>query len=134
LCATDIVLRELKREPSSAHVVAGGVRVIELSGNQVAEVYGLASTLRTVSAQDASALVAARDLPGVLLTGDGHLRRIARDYQIEVHGSLWMIEHLADKHGLDPVLGLTALDAMVSGGSRLPESEVNALRRRLKGG
>jgi len=134
LCATDIVLRELKRELSADHLIDGGVREIELSGEQVSELYALASAHPRLSAQDASALVAARAGGDVLITGDGHLRKIAESLGVEVHGSLWILEHLVEAHELDPALALGALAAMLSGGSRFPEIEVTALRRRLKGG
>lgn len=132
LCATDIVLHELRREPSADHLVAGGVRALGLDGDQVAEVYALVAAQPRLSGQDASALVAARATGSVLVTGDGHLRKVAEGLGVEVHGSLWMLEHLVEEHDLDPEVALAALDAMVSGGSRFPEGEVTALRRRLK--
>ena len=125
--APDIVLHELKREPSANELVAGGLTPIELSGAQVAEVYALAFTYKGVSAQDLSALVVARAMGATLLTGDARLRKVAEDIEVEVHGTLWILRTLVDQEGLDSSAASAALRSMIAFGSRFPEDHVTDL-------
>jgi predicted nucleic acid-binding protein len=133
LCATDFVLRELQRELSGEHLVEGGVRRVELDGPQVAELFVLRGEYPALSVEDLSALVAAKALGGMLLTGDGRLRKVAEALGVPVHGTLWMLELLVTEYDLRGTEALAALDAMLVGGSRFPAEPVAHLRRRLAG-
>jgi predicted nucleic acid-binding protein len=131
LCATHFVLRELQRELSGEHLVKGGVRRVELDGPQVAELFALRGEYPALSVEDLSALVAARALGGMLLTGDNHLRKVAEALGVPVHGTRWMLEFLVTEHDLRGAEALIALDAMLADGSRFPTESVAHLKRRL---
>lgn len=128
LSAPDIVLHELKHNPSAETLVAGGVTSIELNGQQVGEVYALATVYQGVSAQDLSALVVAKAMNAILVTGDARLRKVATEHGVEVHGTLWILETLVQTHGLDPMIAHAALDSMIALGSRLPNDHVIDLK------
>jgi len=127
LFAPDIVLHELKHEPSAGQLVAGGLTPVELNGAQIAEVYGLASAHRGVSAQDLSALVVAKAMGATLLTGDARLRKVAEGFGVEVHGTLWILRMLVDQEDLDSSAAAAALRSMIASGSRFPEDHVAKL-------
>ena len=47
-----------------------------------------------LSANDCFCLVTARVYPGILLTGDALLRRVAAGNGLRVHGVLWVVDEL----------------------------------------
>lgn len=129
-CATDLVLHELKQAPSGEELEAKGVRKLSLAGPQVAELFQLAEAARRVSHQDLSSMIIARDIRGVLVTGDGHLRSLASAQGIDVHGSLWLLRELVTS-GLSAATASEAVDSMVAGGSRFPAADVRDLKEWL---
>lgn len=75
----------------------GGVQTYDLAPDAVAEAYAFKATHAQLSANDCFCLVATmRHDPAILMTGDGLLRRIAEQHQLEVHGVLWVIDRLAE--------------------------------------
>ena len=47
-----------------------------------------------LSANDCFCLVTAQEYPGILLTGDALLRRVAAENGLRVHGVLWVVDEL----------------------------------------
>lgn len=68
------------------------------------EEYQLAIRFTTIypqlSAYDRFALSIAKVRKIILLTGDGRLRKAALQEKVEVHGTLWIVDQLCDKHRL----------------------------------
>jgi predicted nucleic acid-binding protein len=98
---TDLVLAEMTVPAQKAQLIAaqaaGNLIVLELSGEEIGRVAGLATQRKLKRITDRSVLFKALALQCCLLTGDGLLRREAEEQGLEVHGSLWVIEqiHLA---------------------------------------
>lgn len=107
-----------------------GLKTLALDGAGVMEAYmvkaGCAGRAAP-SLNDVFALILARQVGGVLLTGDRRLRELAetRYSDIEVRGTLWIVQRL-NAHG---VLEVTAAREvywqMRQSGSRLPWGDVN---------
>lgn len=131
LLAPDIVLHELKHGPS-AGLLTDRLRSVELTGAQVAEVYALAASYRSISPQDLSALVVARSTGSTLVAGDGNLRKAALEQQVEVRGTTWLLHLLVMRHALSPAVCMESLHLMELAGSLLPEQEVRELKGALK--
>ena len=85
---------------------------------------------RALSVADAEALVIARADNAVLLTGDGSLRKAALDAGVDVRGVIGELKRLVAAVIIDPPAALTALEAIVTSGSRLPRGEVEAAQLR----
>ena len=79
---------------------------------------------------DLYVLLLARDRGATLLTGDGHLRRLARERSLVVHGVLWVLEEMVRLGILGDQDAREALDAMILAGARLPAKACQRLRRR----
>jgi predicted nucleic acid-binding protein len=106
-----------------------GLKVYDLNLEQISEIYILNQTNRSVSTTDLSSYILARDLSAILLSGDGALRKLAKKYAIEVHGALWLLDHLI-LHGIIPASQAAAvLDRMIERGARFPKNECD---KRLK--
>lgn len=126
--APDVVISELK-EPEGRDLVSLGLRKEELTSDEVRQVIELASRYRAPSRVDLFALVLAKARSGVLLTGDRHLRKAAEGEKVPVHGILWFLDQLVNRHIVTPPQAAQALRKMLEKGSRLPRAECE---RRLK--
>ncbi|MHB8706578.1 MAG: PIN domain-containing protein [Coriobacteriia bacterium] len=130
LQTTDLVLHELRQRELGSRLRLGGVIEHSLTPAQVSRVYDLRLEDVRPSIPDYSALVLADDLGVGLITGDGHLRKLATRAGVEVHGVLWVVDALVDEGILKPATAAAAIGAMIRAGSRLPAPEVTARVKR----
>jgi predicted nucleic acid-binding protein len=135
----DVVLAELEGggEPQPANLIALGLKPVELTPSQVLEAVRLAAVHQAttnVSIADVFALALAKTTSAVLLTGDSHLRSVAEQEGVEVHGTLWVLDQLVEEQKLITAEeGAFALSRMKAAARRLPKSEVDARQLRWGG-
>jgi|YNPNPStandDraft_1061719.scaffolds.fasta_scaffold24599_2 predicted nucleic acid-binding protein len=129
----DAVFAEL--EPSLRHTIESlGFEIGALAAPTVAEVYALRAQQPRLSVADLFALFLARDRGALLLTGDKRLRRLAETYGLVVHGVLWILDELYDRHLFNGQQAWAALERIRALGGRLPEAQCQKRRRQwLKG-
>ncbi|KJF17624.1 PIN domain-containing protein [Acidithrix ferrooxidans] len=84
-----------------------------------------------ISRNDAFALVLAQEKQCVLLTGDQNLRKAAENCEIEVHGTVHLIENFVAMDLLTTEQIRRAVELMRSRGRRLPWATVDQLIGRL---
>ena len=128
LAAPDVIIAEL-HDPNGEMLTEYGLQSETLSGAQVQEVASLVARHRRVSANDLFALVLARTLKAMLLTGDRRLRQIAAQQGVVVHGTLWVLDEMVRLKVIAPPRAAQALEQMLAWGSRLPQAEC---QRRLQ--
>ena len=131
LMAPDVLIAELQK-PDGDLLVDYGLTRIELSGDEVQEVYRLATLYRGPSVNDLFALVAAKTMGALLLTGDRHLREAAEREGVPVHGILWLLDEIVRLALIPPLVAAQALERMLESGSRLPWDECQARFRRWR--
>jgi len=112
-----------------AELVRYGVRVRHLKSAEVGQQMSIQVHYPALSVADAEALVIAQAEKAVLLTGDGSLRKAARDASVDVRGVIGELKRLVAGVIIDPPGALTALESIVASGSRLPNDEVKLARR-----
>lgn len=90
---------------------------------------------RHLSLNDCFAWRLAEMHQGILMTGDGNLRKLAAEAGVEVHGTLWAIELMAT-HATCPAGALiTALDQLDADGLvRLPRATLRTLKTKIASG
>jgi hypothetical protein len=120
-----VIIEELQ-VPEGDLLVRSGLRVQELSGPQVLTVLDFAECYARPSREDLFALVLARDIDAVLLTGDASLRDAAESEGVRVHGVIWLLDLMVDHGIINKRDRSTSLKLMVRYGSRLPCDEVRA--------
>ena len=74
-----------------AYIETGGISVLDPSSEAVDQLY---SELPGLSFEDASVLCLAMEQDALLLTGDKTLRNAGEIRQVEVHGSIWVLDQL----------------------------------------
>jgi len=81
---------------------------------------------------DLLALVLARALEATLLTGDRHLRRVAAQEGVDVHGTLWVLDEMVRLEVITPPQATQALERMLAQARRLPRAECQRRLRQWK--
>lgn len=86
-----------------------------------------------LSIQDCSCLLLAEKLSAVLLAGEKKLKIIATtSHGIQVHGVLWIFEHLVGERLITPHMAHTGLSQLLKLNSRLPKAECERLLKRWR--
>jgi predicted nucleic acid-binding protein len=62
---------------------------------------------------DLSVLLAAEKYQGMILSGDGALRKIAMERKIEVHGTIWVLEELIKAGKITPLMAAERLSYLL---------------------
>lgn len=119
---TDFAWYELHRPPGE-DLLALGLQVEAFSADAVMELYRLRETLRNPSLADTSCFYLALRQGWVLLTGDGAVRRECRANNMEVRGTLWLMDELYQRGVVRGRVLSQALDKIRKAGGRLPSME-----------
>lgn len=131
--STDFILTEVQH-PQARVVTELGLRVVGLSGEELAEVTMLAATYPRPSPQDLSALVWAKKNNAIVVSGDAGLRAAAEAEALEVHGVLWILDRLFDEGLVSATEAARGLRLMLAADARLPKLEVERRLKRWEGG
>jgi predicted nucleic acid-binding protein len=101
-----------------------------MSGELVAEAYGLRQKHTKTSVNDLLALTLAKHEDCQLLTGDKALREAAIELSVEVHGTIWLVEQMLQGEKATVDVARDAFQKMKAAGSRLPWGEVDKILNR----
>ncbi len=117
--------------PLGARLVELGLRVEELSAVEVARATVIRRERKSLSAPDTFAFAIAEARGWPLLSGDGGLRLLAGETNVECHGVLWICDFFEDGRHV-PAHRLHAGLAAISEHPRcrLPASEVSVRLKR----
>lgn len=120
-----LFIEELKERHS--HLLLLGLKTIPLTANSVQKAESLALLHHRPSRMDLLALALAEQENCILLTGDKSLREVAMNENVEVHGTIWIVEKMLIDKIIDHTLAKNSFNQMKNNGSRLPWDEVDAL-------
>lgn len=101
-----------------------------MGGDLVAEAYALHQKYIKPSVNDMLALTLAKHEGCQLLTGDKALREAAKEFNVEVHGTIWLVEQMLQGEKITVAVARVAFQRMKDAGSRLPWSEVEKILNR----
>ena len=102
-----------------------------MSGELVAEAYGLHQKYIKPSVNDMLALTLAKYERCQLLTGDKALREAAKAFNVEVHGTIWLVEQMLQGEKITVDAARVAFKQMKDAGSRLPWVDVDRMLEKL---
>ena len=114
-------------EEQHSHLLQCGLISKTMSGALVAEAYNLYQKYRKPSLNDTLALTLAKHLGCQLLTGDKALRDAAKELNVEVHGTIWLVEQMLQGKKITVEIARVAFQKMKYSGSRLSWFEVENL-------
>ena len=131
-CVPDVLFdQELRKNHS--HLLDLGLNLLTLSGESVGKVFSLAQKHGKVSRLDLFALQLAREKSALLLTGDRALCNVAAKYQIECHGTIWLVERMVQQKVIHTTVAKNAYERMRGAGSRLPWEDAERRLKEMKG-
>jgi hypothetical protein len=122
LCCTDFVAFELDA-PELTPLVGLGLIVEEMSADDVQQLSALREQHNNPSLADMSCYFLAKKRGHPLLTGDGQLRKLAKDEKVEVRGVLWLLDQMVEHAVIAPRRAAEALRTMLAKNARLPQRE-----------
>lgn len=130
----DLLYERELRDHGGPALIEMGLRVEELNGAAVTLALEYRRTRRSLSLPDSFALALSKANTWTLLSGDGSLRALALQEDVECHGVLWLLDRLHEHQ----VLGQGALtDGLRQIAEhprcRLPQAEVRARLRVYSG-
>ncbi|KTC96643.1 DUF3368 domain-containing protein [Legionella feeleii] len=114
-------------EEQHAHLLQFGLICKTMSGDLVAEAYSLHQKYVRPSVNDMLALILAKHEDSQLLTGDKALRDAAKDLNVDVHGTIWLVKQMLEDKKITVEVARVAFQRMEESGSRLPWKEVEKL-------
>jgi len=121
----DVLYDREMRDEWGERLLGLGLQVVEVSSEGVGNALRYRQQRASLSVADSFALALAKERALLLLTGDGQLRELAQEEDVECHGLLWLLDML-EKAGAPGVQllhdGLTALAAHPR--CRLPRREI----------
>lgn len=117
-----------------AALPARGLLILEVRDEFVQEAQRLRTLYKRPSTNDLLALALAKQEACPLLTGDSRLREAAVTEQVQVRGTLWLMERLWTEGMLNLATLRHSYDLMLRCGRRLPITEIEAQLLRLQQG
>lgn len=121
------ILFEEELSERHADLQSFGLISKSIRGELIEKAYNLRQQYSRPSLNDLLALILAVDETAILLTGDGALRSVANVHQVEVHGTIWLVEQMIMNQLISTDVAKTAFLKMKDSGSRLPWKEVEKL-------
>ncbi len=115
------------------HLPGLGPQVLETREQFVAEAYRLGGIHKKAGLNDLLALALAKQESCPILTGDRFLREAAEIENVEVRGTLWLMERLFNHQLLDENALTSSYKKMLAGGRRLPRRDIDEQLLRLSG-
>lgn len=126
--------REIK-DYGGDRLIAKGLQVRTLSGEQVSEAQRLRRLERKMSIVDSYALSLAKREAAILLAGDAAMRRLAETEGVRCHGVLWVFDQMSDRRVVPLPLLHDALSRIATHPRcRLPRDAINARLARFREG
>lgn len=107
------------------HLLELGLQLGELTEDFMQQVFQLTQTYSQPSRNDCFALALAKQENCPLVTGDRNLRRAAEAEQVEVYGTLWLVERLVENDIINKTQAHAAYERMEERGRRLPWAEAH---------
>lgn len=125
---TDLVIAEVEdaeqKSKIDAFVNDTDVKIKIFSEDEFNVIVSLASEHSGLSITDCSVLYYTRETKGILMTGDGKLRKVAQNADLEVRGILFIFDELVDNNVISKGTAFVKLKRLTEINSRLPIAEV----------
>lgn len=129
---TSLIYDELHLEQQqviNTWIHAGRFAVLPTSEQELSAIQEMITEDSRLSPQDWSAIYFALKEKAILLTGDKHLRAMAKKKSVSYFGILWIFDQLVETGLLEPEEALIFLENLCAINKRLPISEISERRK-----
>lgn len=122
---TDFVISEFTDEAQKKTILGYAQLVIkQYAPDELSELVDFYVKHSQVSINDCSVWQYAKQKQYALLSGDGHLRKLANNDGIEVHGTLFVIDQLVTRGIISNAYAVEVLEKLKSTNTRQPLNEI----------
>lgn len=125
LHTTDFVMNEIQDEEQIEALIElislKKLTVDEFDSTALLQIIERSRQFPKLSIEDCSVLHLAASKNAILLTGDGALRRVAYENDIEVHGMLWILDKMITQNILTKSIAFEKLSFLMEKNPRLPQ-------------
>ncbi|MBU4486788.1 MAG: PIN domain-containing protein [Candidatus Delongbacteria bacterium] len=125
---TDFVVAEIEDESQKAKVEDfienKMLKVVSFDAEKLKIISELNLLHTGLGITDCSVLHYSKETEGILLTGDGKLRKVAQDTKVEVRGILFIFDELVNNGIITNEYSLEKLNKLMLINSRLPVNEI----------
>ena len=101
-----------------------GIEILELNNMEMQEVENFSNENRSISFNDTTAFILAKNRKYTLVTGDKALRKIAGRNNVEYKETIQLIDELVNKKIISFSDGITCCKKLLNYSRRLPKSEL----------
>jgi predicted nucleic acid-binding protein len=133
---TDFVIKEIleseQQKQIETFIRAKSIQVIKFTPEELVEIKNFKTHRFFKGITDKSVLWKSYQLKCILLTGDKKIRNEAQDLNLEVHGSIWVINEMVDNQIVTKSEGAKLLERLKLINSSLPHDEIDKLINELK--
>lgn len=131
----DLLYQRELADYGGPELVARGLRVEELTSDEVARAQATRGVRPKLSLPDAFAYALAAERQWSLLSGDGELRALAQAENMPFFGVLWLADQLFETRTLDANLMVSGLECIAAHPRcRLPSAEIELRLTRYRAG
>lgn len=131
MATTDLVRREIENlEQARALASCIQNKKMQIISSTIQEMSAIAELMRSctrLSLADCSVLYHAAELSGIVITGDGKLRKEAAAQHIEVHGTPWILSQLVETKSISSSDAIGKMEILMQINTRLPRQECERL-------
>lgn len=106
-----------------------GLIIKTMDGDSVSVAYKLRQQYAQTSVNDLLALTLAKQENCQLLTGDKALRKVAKKLNVNVHGTLWLVDQMIREQKITVEIARASFQRMKNSGSHLPWDEIEKMLR-----
>ncbi len=136
ICTTVFVMHEILPSPQKelieTFIRAKKLIVYNFTEEEIEEVQNFNTQRDLKRFTDKSVIWKSLQLKCPLLTGDQRMREEAEKMNIEVHGSIWIIDELVTKTLISNEKAIVLLEQLLITNSRLPKDEIEKRINKLK--
>ena len=105
-------------------LLQSGIKILEMTESEVLETANRSNNTNKVSFNDLTTLVVAKNRNAVLVTGDGNLRKIAKEEKVQLKGTIWLIDSMVSTRIISYNHGVEVCKVLLQNGRRLPKDEL----------
>ena len=136
ICTTVFVMHEILPSPQKelveTFIRAKKLIVYNFSEKEIEAVQNFDTERNLKRFTDKTVIWKSLQLNCPMLTGDQRMREVAEKMNIEVHGSIWIIDELVTKTLISSEKAILLLEQLLLTNSRLPRDEIEKRINKLK--
>lgn len=125
----NILFDEELKDTDSEILLKNNINILEMTIDEMLETSEMFNNTTGVSFNDLTTLVVSHKRNCTLVTGDGNLRKLALSKNVNLRGSIWLLDELVEHKIISKHKAYEACNTLLNSSRRLPQNE---LKKRIQ--